>query len=178
MEEKKENEKKNEGLGCVITLAIVFAIIIALIAVSSLSDAIKSSNEAKHRLSLVQEGKTISSGTIMNEIAEILKNRQEDNLKEYLADNFKYIDNDRCESKNIDGFWKDIKYFVTDYDIEKRENSIKDEETYRIYWNTNNLVKERADRLYCSQKIIVILKEVVKNDMITYEIEEIMLTDN
>ena len=62
--------------------------------------------------------------------------------------------------------------------MQKRENDFEDKETYRIYWNTNKLVTDKTNNLYSLQKITVVLNRVVKEDIITYEIEKIILTDN
>lgn len=58
-----------------------------------------------------------------------------------------------------------------DYMIEKRGNSIDDEETYRIYWNGLNYSNS-------SQIIDLYMRKKVKKDEITYEIYMIRLTDN
>ena len=72
-----------------------------------------------------------------------------------------------------------MQYIVeNNYTWEKRNNSIEDEETYTIYWNTNKGIINKSDRLYCSQKITIILRKAVNEEIITYEIGKIILTDN
>lgn len=172
-------EKKNGGTGCAIVFFIIFLIIFVPILIGLISNNIEKLNQTKHEAKLIEEGKTKTHDEVINEIVEILKSRKEIELKKYLSDDFKYFNNERAESKFIDNFFKDLKYLVENrYDIEKRGNDIKNQETYRIYWNTNNLVKERADRLYCLQKITVVLNRAIKEDIITYDIEKIILTDN
>ena len=95
-----------------------------------------------------------------------------------MADDFIYIDNNNYKSEYIDNVLRDLDYLVTNYDTEKRNNSIKDEETYYIYWNINKMVKERTDELYCLQKIRIYLKRTVGLDDITYKIYKIILIDN
>lgn len=172
MEEKKNNKV------IWITGAIIL-IVILVILTPDLLDSKKELDTAKLEYNLIQEGKTTSSNEIINEIIEILKNRDEENLKNYLTEDFSYINDDRYESKYVSELWNNLKYLVENsYEVEKRGNSIKDEETYIIYWNTNKTVKERTDRLYCLQKISIYLRKIVKQDEVTYQIYKIMLTDN
>lgn len=146
-----------------------------------ISNNIKSSNKEKHEALLIEEGKIKTDSEVINEIIEILIERNGRKLEEYLSYEFVYVDNDRHESKYVGSFWTDLNYLVEDnYDIEKRANDIKDEETYRIYWNVveQNKGLGRANQYYCLQKITIILEKIVKEDIITYEIEKIILTDN
>ena len=66
--------------------------------------------------------------------------------------------------------------------MDERENSIEDKATYRIYWNVVEENKkngiDKDSEYYCLQKITIILKRIVKEDIITYDIEKIILTDN
>lgn len=170
---------KNDSLTFLIAILILVVIIFVPIIINSISKSIETSNQAKHEAKLVEEKKIKTDNQVIDEIIEILKKRDEIGLKEYLSDDFEYFNNDRTESKFIDNFLKDLKYLVeNNYDIEKIGNDIKNQETYRIYWNTNSLVKEKNNRLYCLQKITVLLSRIVKEDIITYEIEKIILTDN
>lgn len=182
MIDKNLSNDKNKGLGCAITLLILVAIIFIPLIINTISDSIESDNEAKHEAQLIEEGKTKSANDVINEIAEILKNCDEAKLKEYVAENFEYSDNDRNHSKYIDNFLRDLSIYSSSYEIERRGNDIKDKETYRIYWN---IVEENRDngvdktsQYYCLQKITIMLKRVIKEDIITYEIEKIILTDN
>lgn len=182
MIDKKLSKDKNKGLGCAITLLILAAIIFIPLIINTISDSIESDKEARHEVQLIEEGKTKSASDVINEIMEILKNRDETKLEEYLAENFIYSDNDNNQSKYIDNFLSDLSIYSSSYEIERRGNEIQDKETYRIYWN---IVEENRDngvdktsQYYCLQKITMMLKRVIKEDIITYEIEKIILTDN
>lgn len=176
MENKKENNiTKGNGLGC----AVIFLIIVLIIFVPVISNTLQEQENITKENNLIKEGKTVSAQIVIEEIVQILKDRNEEELKKYLTDDFSYWDNNRNESKYTTSFWRELKYLVEDnYDIEKRGNSIKDEETYYIYWNTNELVKERADRYYCLQKISIYLRRIVETDKITYKVYKIILTNN
>ena len=157
----------------------IIPIIIVLIFIPYLIDSKKSLEATKQETNLIKEEKIIYDSTIIEEVASIFKSRNQNELKRYLAEDFEYIGNNRNTSKHIGNFWSDLKYLVeNNYNIEKRDNSIKDEETYFIYWNTNDIVKEKTDRLYCLQKISIYLRKTVETDKITYKIYKIMLTNN
>lgn len=172
-------ENNNYRIGCCIVILMLVAIIFVSMIIGIISTRIETSNQDKHEQQLIQEGRTKTHDEVINEIVGILKNRDEIELKKYLSEDFKYFDNNRIESEFIDNFFKDLKYLVeNNYDIEIRGNDIQNQETYRIYWNTNNLAENRNDRFYCLQQIQVVLSKIVKEDIITYEIKKIMLTDN
>lgn len=174
---KKNNEKNKTG--CLIVFLIVFLLIFVPILIVLVSNNIEKSSQTKHETKLIEEGKIKTDNDVINEIIEILKNKDEDKLKDYLSENFMYSDNDRNQSKYIHNFINDLNYLVEDnYDIEKRANDLEDEETYRIYWNVVEQNKNlgRTNQYYCLQKITIILKRIIKQDIITYEIEKIILT--
>ena len=83
------------------------------------------------------------------------------------------------KQQTISSFWTDLQYLTDDnYSWERRENSIENEKTYMIYWNTNVEISDKTDSLYCLQKINIYLKKVVETDKITYKVYRIILTDN
>jgi len=178
MEEKKNQipVNKNNGTGC----AIVLFIIILIIFIPMLIGSIGSLNKTKHETKLIEEGKTKTESEIINEIIEILKSKDEIQLKKYLSKEFIYYDNDNLEHRYISSFLDDLKILATSYDIERRGNDIKDKETYRIYWNVveQNKSLGKTNQYYCLQKITILLNRVVKEDIITYEIEKIILSNN
>lgn len=182
MEEKKQvQEKESNGTGCAIVLLVVFLLIFVPILIGIVSDSIQTSNEAKHKTELIEEGKVKTHDEVINEIVEILKSKDEVKIKSYLSKDFIYYDNDNIEHKYISSFFEDLNIYTTSYEIEKRGNSIEDEETYRIYWNIveenkKNGIK-RQEHGYCLQTITVMLKKVVRQNEITYEIEKIILRD-
>lgn len=177
----EEKEKENQGMGCIIAVFIILGFIFVPIVIGMISDTIKDSKETKHVASLVEAGKTKSSEDIINEIIEKLKNKENRNLISYLAEECIYYDNDNYEHKYISSFYDDLQILSSSYDIERRgDTSIDDRVTYRIYWNVVEKNKDlgRTSQYYCLQKITIMLKKVVKKDIITYEVEKIILTDN
>lgn len=170
-----KHAEKMKGIGCLIAVLVIVCLIFIPIIWGTIQEQIQINKEEQLR----QEGKVISSDTIISQIVEIMKNREEEQLKEYLADDFIYCGSDRNESEYVYGFWDDLKYLVEEnYDIEQRGNDLKDQKTYFIYWNTNYLVTDRTDPSYCLQELKIYLKEVVEENQITYKIYKIILTDN
>lgn len=169
-------EKKGELIASIIILIIVAVIVIPIIISKTIEHKqILKSTEIEQKL--IEEGKIVSADTIINEVVEIFKNREEEKIKTYISDNFKYIGSDRYESKYINNLWSQLKYLVTNYDIEKRGNSIENQETYIVYWNTNEKAEGRTDKFYCLQKILIYLEKVVEENQITYKINQITLTN-
>lgn len=185
MEDKSQkrcfiNNKK--GNGCIIAFFIIFLIIFIPLLVQLISNNIENSNKAKHETALIEEGKVKSASDVMDEIMEILKSKDEVKLEGYLSENFTYFDNDGNNSKYINSFIDDLAIYSTSYEIERRGNDIKDKETYRVYWNVVEKNRDngidKTSQYYCLQKITIMLTRVVKEDIITYDIEKIILTDN
>lgn len=182
MKENKNQIKTNEnsGNGCAIALLIVFLIIFVPILISLVSNHIEISNKSKYETKLIEEGKTKTHSEVINEIIETLKNKNEAQLKAFLSEDFTYYDNNNIQHKYISSFLEDLKTLSSSYDIEQRGNDIKNQETYRIYWNVveQNKSLGRTNQYYCLQKVTAVLNRVVKDNIITYEIEKIILTDN
>lgn len=170
----KENNNKVPWI-----IAIVILVIVLIIFVPDLIENKKDLENLKHEGELIEEGKVILDSDIINEIINIFKARKEEQLNSYITTDFTYINNNGVESNSLYELWNDLDYLVEDnYDIEKRGNSIQNEETYFIYWNTNKLVTDRNDNNYCLQELRIYLKKVVETDRITYKIYRIILTDN
>ena len=180
--ENEKTEKQNNGTGCLIVFFVIFLLIFVPILIGVISNNIENSNKVKHEQRLIEDGKIKTHNEVINEILEILKSRNETKLKEYLADDFTYYDNNNIEHKYLSSFFEDLKIFHLNYEIEQRGNDIKNQETYRIYWNVIEENKKRGikkqEQYYCLQKITIILERAVKADEITYEIKKIILTDN
>lgn len=177
-EDKKEIQEQKNGKVVYLILFIIF-IVVLIPFISIASQSTENLNKSKHEAKLVEEGKTKTQDEVINEIIEILKNKDKDKMKSYLSENFKYYDNDNKEYKYADNFLKDLDIYFTSYEIEQRGNDIKDEVTYRIYWNVVEQNKEngvkQGERGYCLQTLTIMLKRVVKQDEITYQIEKIIL---
>lgn len=180
MEEEKQKSPKSNYTGCLIAFFIMLIIIFIIIAIGMTSTTSKEQDEINHENELISQGKTKNASEIIEEVAELLKNRDMIKFNEYLSDNFIYLGKNNYESKTIDKLFTDLQYLSSSYDIEERGNDLEDKETYRIYWNVVEQNKNlgRTNQYYCLQKITITLKKVVKEDVITYEIEKIILTDN
>lgn len=135
-----------------------------------------------------QEKQIKTSDEVLNEIIEILKNNRsvgydaENILESYLSDDFNYISPTNYNSKFVSGFLSDVKICFSSYETEKRGDIYQDDTvTYRIYWNIVEENKARgvnkAERGYCLQTINIYLKKVTKENLITYEIERIILNN-
>lgn len=179
MKEEKENQpQKTNKTGYLIAFIIVLVVFIPFIIV--VSQSVESLNNSKHESKLVEEGKTKTHNEVINEVIEILKGKDENKLKSYLAEEFKYYDNDNEEYKYTGKFFRDLDIFFTSYEIEKRGDiNRNDFATYRIYWNIveenkKNGIKQ-GEHGYCLQTITIMLKRVVKQEEITYQIEKIIL---
>lgn len=168
-------------MGCMIALVVIFAIVIFMIITNLVGENIEYEQNVKHEQQLIQEGKVKSHKEVINEIVEILKNKEENKIKEYIAEDFVYYNDNNTESKYISNLFRDLQILSSKYEIEKRGNSIKDKETYLIYWNVVEANRDKgvqkSDNNYCLQRINIYLKKVVKEDLITYEIEKIILRD-
>lgn len=176
---KNKDNNKNEGLGCCIALLILIAIILVPIIIGLISNSIKRSNEAIHEERLIEEGKIISADTIIDEVIEILKNRDEEKLKQYLTNDFSYCNNNNNESKFTSGFWTDLKYYTGKHYIELRGDSTnQDNKTFWIYWDIPENITEKQYSEYSLQRIFVYMEKVIKEDTITYQINKIILRNN
>lgn len=175
--EKGNNEKNTTG--CLIVFLIAFLLIFLPILIGMIANNINTSNQAKHEMKLIEEGKVKTHNEVINEIVEILKNRDEKKLEEYLADDFIYYKSkENIENKYVNYFFNDLDVLVSNFEIENTQDAIGDNEAYEIYWNVIEKNKEygidKNSNYYCLQKIRIILEKVVKEE-ITYEIERIIL---
>lgn len=184
MEDKKEKQTNgSNGEGCAIGLLIIFLIIFIPTVIGFITNSVETSSKAKHETKLIEEGKVESAEIVINEIVEKIKGKESRNLNSYLADDFSYYDKDNYEHKYIYSFYDDLQILSTNYEIERRGDTSKNDiVTYRIYWNVVEENKsngiDKTSQYYCLQKITIMLKRVVKENEITYEIEKIILTDN
>lgn len=177
-EDKKEIQEQKNGKVVYLILFIIF-IVVLIPFISIASQSVENLNKSKHEAKLIEEGKTKTQDEVINEIIEMLKCKDEEELKQYLSEEFRYYDNDNKEYKYTTNFFRDLGTLTSNYETEQRSNDIKDKETYRIYWNVVEKNKEygvkRGEQYYCLQTITIMLKRVVKQDEITYQIEKIIL---
>lgn len=181
MEKETQNNGK-KGTGCIIAVFIIFLIVFLPISCIMVSSNIESSKEIEHEMKLKEEGKTKTARDVISEIIDIIVNREEQKLNSYLSEDFLYYHNSNTGLSNLNSFWWALDECVSSYEVDERENSIEDKATYRIYWNVVEENKkngiDKDSEYYCLQKITIILKRIVKEDIITYDIEKIILTDN
>ncbi len=175
--EKGNNEKNTTG--CLIVFLIIFLIIFLPILIGLISNNIKVSNQEKHEAKLIEEGKTKTHNEVINEIVDIFKNRDEEKLNEYLSSNFSYWNNNNTESKYINNFWSDLKFYTGKHYIEERGDTLNQEnKTFWVYWDIPEQLEYKQYSQYSLQKICIYMRRIVKEDIITYEINQIILKNN
>jgi len=165
-----------------ICYCVIILILVAIIFIPIISNSIKEYKTQKHIEQLIANGKVKKPEEVLNEIIEALKGKNEKQIEEYIADEFKYYNRNNSESISISSLLMDLQVLASSYEIERRGNINKDEYiTYYIYWNVveqnKNSGVNKAEQYYCLQKIHIYLKKIVKEDIITYEIEKIRLLD-
>ena len=103
----------------------------------------------------------------------------EEKLKEYLSSDFNYWDDNNTESKYVYKFWSDLKFYTGKHYIEER-GDITDTnyKTFWIYWDIPEQLEYKQYSQYSLQKICIYMRKVVKEDIITYEINQIILKNN
>lgn len=173
-----ENDNK-ENKKFIVVIGIVLIVIILIISLPEIIKEQKKLETSKLEYKLLQEGKTINSDEIVKEIVEILKDRDKEKLKEYLSSDFNYWDDNNTESKYIYKFWSDLKFYTGKHYIEER-GDITDTnyKTFWIYWDIPEQLEYKQYSQYSLQKICIYMRKVVKEDIITYEINQIILKNN
>ena len=181
---KITEEKKNDGTGCVIIFFIIFLIIFVPILIGLVSNNIEKLKQTNHEAKLIEDGKVKTHNEVINEIVDIFKNKnkEKDKLKGYLATDFIYYDNENMEHKYISSFFEDLKIYSSSYEVERRgDTSSSDWATYKIYWNVVEENKKKGinknNQYYCLQTVTIMLRKVIKENEITYEIDKIILKD-
>lgn len=173
-----ENDNR-ENKNFIIIIGIVLIVIILIIFLPGIIKEQKKLETSKLEYKLLQEGKTINSDEIIKEIVEILKDRDEEKLKEYLSSDFKYWNNNNIESKYIYNFWSDLKFYTGKHYIEERGDTLNQEnKTFWIYWDIPEQLEYKQYSQYSLQKICIYMRRIVKEDIITYEITQMILKNN
>lgn len=158
---------------------IAFLLVVILTLVSLMSKNIKVSKQEKQEQKLIQEGNVVDSNKFMEELVEILKKRDEEKLKDYLSSDFSYYNNNNTESKYINNFWSDLKFYTGKSYIEERGDTLNQEnKTFWIYWDIPEQLEYKQYSQYSLQKICIYMRRIVKEDIITYEINQIILKNN
>lgn len=158
---------------------IAFLLVVILTLVSLMSKNIKVSKQEKQEQKLIQEGNVVDSNKFMEELVEILKKRDKEKLKDYLSSDFSYYNNNNTESKYINNFWSDLKFYTGKSYIEERGDTLNQEnKTFWIYWDIPEQLEYKQYSQYSLQKICIYMRRIVKEDIITYEINQIILKNN
>lgn len=158
---------------------IAFLLVVILTLVSLMSKNIKVSKQEKQEQKLIQEGNVVDSNKFMEELVEILKKRDEEKLKDYLSSDFSYYNNNNTESKYINNFWSDLKFYTGKSYIEERGDTLNQEnKTFWIYWDIPEQLEYKQYSQYSLQKICIYMRRIVKEDIIIYEINQIILKNN
>lgn len=179
MHKKQIKTNTSNVNGGLIVFFIIFLLILVTILIGALSNNIETSNKDKHEMKLIEEGKVETADTVINQIIEILKNRDKEKINQYLSNGFIYYDNDNIKSKFISEFWNDLKYYTGKHYIEQRGDTSNEEgKTFWIYWDIPEQIEYKQYADYSLQKICIYMKRVVKEDSITYEINQIILKNN
>lgn len=84
----KENNNKVTWI-----IAIVILVIVLMIFVPNLIKNKKELENLEHEGELIEEGKVISDSEVINEILNILKERNENRLNQYITTDFEYWKN-------------------------------------------------------------------------------------
>lgn len=172
-------ERDNDTTGGLIVFLIIFLLIFAPILIGLISNNIENRKKVEHEEKLIEEGKVETADTIINQIIEILEDRDKEKINQYLSKDFVYYNNDNIESKFISGFWNDLKYYTGKHYIEQRgDTSNEESKTFWIYWDIPEQIEYKQYADYSLQKICIYMKRVVKEDSITYEINQIILKNN
>lgn len=165
--EQKQEVQKEETKKVFYKSWKFWGVIVLLIII--LAPAIKDIMEINHEMKLSEEGKIVSAREITNRFKDALKDMNYSEVNYLLSEDCKMYYNSEQQYR-LTSFLENLENYE-DYMIEKRGNSIDDEETYRIYWNGLNYSNS-------SQIIDLYMRKKVKKDEITYEIYMIRLTDN
>ena len=121
-------------------------------------------DKTKLEYELIKQGKSTSDSEIIRKFVEELHSGNMANAKEYLANDCAIYD-ENSKKCSFEEYMSKIDT-STSYKYEKRENSIKDEVTYRISWNDGTEIQT------------IIMKKVISREKVYYGIVECILTVN
>lgn len=158
--------KSNNYAGWVI--GIICIIVILSILIPDLLKSKKELDESKREYEMLNNDKYISDSDCVKEFAECIKNKDMDSAKKLLSSNCSFYNTSKCYS--IESCFENLDEYET-YRYEKRGNDVKNEVTYRIYWNGWNESE-------ASQIITLILEKNVGKEEIIYKIKTITLNEN
>lgn len=147
--------KKQDNKIAIIVGVILLSITLIIFVPGIIEDK-KVLDTSKLEYNLIMEGKYVSDLETVQGFAEALHSNSISDAKQYLSDNCEIYDtnNNKC---SFEEFISNIST-TTYYRYEKRSNDLKNEETYRIYWNNGNEIQT------------IILQKVISNEKVYYEI--------
>lgn len=145
-------------------LGIVFLIIILAIFIPSILKDKKTLDTSKLEYNLINEGKYISDLETVQKFAEALHSNSIFDAKQYLSNNCEIYDtnNKKCTFEEHIANLSTTTY----YKYEKRSNDLKNQETYRIYWNDGTEIQT------------IILQKVINEEKVYYEIVKCIIIIN
>lgn len=151
-----------------ITRLMLLGLIILLPFIIIMKNSFSDLQQAKLEHTLLTSKNYTSASSIVERAIYYLKSGDIDSMENLLSND--------CEFYNVGTRYSLSSCLenLLEYEscwYEERGNSIGDEKTYRIYWNGSNL--ENAQQI-----ITLILKKKVTQSEITYEIKNIILSNN
>ena len=146
----------------IFVIGATILIVVLIIFLPGLIEDKKELEMSKLEYNLTLEGKTTSARNITES--------KYDEASKYLSKDCKLIDYNNRERAKLEYCLEKLAQYSS-YKIEERENSIKDEETYRILWNGTNFEDT-------NQVITICLKKEINQNEVTYKIYKVIFTDN
>lgn len=160
----ESHDKKSK----IVLLIILVVLILFLPFIHQIVNSFFKQQQSKLEDTVLTSENYTSASSIVSKTIDYLKSGDTDSIKSLLSNDCEFY-NDGTKyslSSCLDNL---LEYESCKY--EKRGNSIKNEETYRVYWNGSNL--ENAHQI-----ITLVLKRKVTQSEITYEIKHITLSNN
>lgn len=160
-------EKNNKAIWIV---GAILLILVLMIFMPGLIESQQRLETSKREYNLIQEGKTISASDVVEDFTLLLSNKKYNEANKYLSSDCKLIDSQNKERVNLEYCLEKLNNYSS-HEIERRGNSIQNEETYRILWNGTRYENT-------NQIITLFLRRKVKTNEVTYEIFRLTFTDN
>lgn len=154
----------------IFVIGATILIVVLIIFLPGLIEDKKELEMSKLEYNLTLEGKTTSARNITENFVLLLSESKYDEASKYLSKDCKLIDYNNRERAKLEYCLEKLAQYSS-YKIEERENSIKDEETYRILWNGTNFEDT-------NQVITICLKKEINQNEVTYKIYKVIFTDN
>lgn len=162
-----ENKSDNKAIWI---FGAALLIIVLIIFIPGLVKDMKSLETSKQEYNLVGEGKSIPVSDIVEDFAKLISQKDYVEASKYLSEDKTLLDSNNIERVKLEYCFEKLSPH-TSHNIEKRGNDLKNEETYRIFWNGTKYENTK-------QIITLNLRKKVKSNEVTYEIFKVIFTDN